>query len=412
MSRYNLISDIAIFPNDGRNTVLIDRIEVRYMVRRCTAHPLQTQDALRSTTDLGLNYTVPLRHRHTQLGWEIRWTWAGVDYEYHVPKYRTNGMYSIWLTTVFNPLRMLRSELSRWERALHDAPPDAKTNMLDPRAVPPEVAHQRVIERVTTVVSQRMQEFIMATRSIFGVALTATDVITKAAQIELAWDRACDAANTAMHALAAAWLATIPRARKRYPLGTAERDPRVELWGDGVLKASFRKGWTLKLYALPGGALRYECQLTAASVRLILGRRLRLMAPDELRADLVRVAHRVYGPIVAVQHSLLPSSVPSVVQLLTALVPEGSAPLAMHTAEQLVAFGQVRCNRDTPSVYKTMRRMRARELMVKSAQPGYWVPTPSFALLLQGTVQKCLVLSGQSRNEPHARKRKLKPTST
>jgi hypothetical protein len=87
MSRYNLISDIAVFPNDGRTTVLVDRIEVRYLVRRCTAHPLQTQNELQSTTDLGLNYAVPLRHRHTQLGWEIRWAWAGVDYEYHVPKY-------------------------------------------------------------------------------------------------------------------------------------------------------------------------------------------------------------------------------------------------------------------------------------------------------------------------------------
>jgi hypothetical protein len=165
------------------------------------------------------------------------------------------------------------------------------------------------------------------------------------------------------------------------------------------------------LYVLPGGNLRYECQLTGALVRRILSGKLRLMAPDDLRADLVRLAHRVYGPIVAVQHSLLPSSVPNVVQLLTALVPEGSAALATHIGEQLVAFGQVRCNRDTPSVYKTMRRMRARELMVKSAQPGYWVPTPSFALLLQGAVQKCLALSGQS-SKSNARKRKPDRTST
>lgn len=121
---------------------------------------------------------------------------------------------------------------------------------------------------------------------------------------------------------------------------------------------------------------------------------MRLTNRRALNDHLTRLADRVYGPIVEVQRSLSPLGVPSTEKLLTALVPTASEPLALLIAEQLVAFGRVRCNRDTPSVYKVMRRMRARGLMVMTDQPGFWVPTPSFALLVQAVVRQCLVLSG------------------
>lgn len=394
MHRSSLVSDVAVFPTDGRASVLLDRCELTFWVRRRTAVPRHGPLTLRSTADFGLIHDVALRHRRTRDGWIIRWTHAAVSFEFLVPTHPTRGMYSVRMMTVFNPLRMLRAKLSRRERALHRAPPDAKDNMLDPRAVPPEVAHQRVVKLVPRIVRRLRGQFIAIMRCLFAVDLIESEVSLTASQIELAWDRACDSSHTAIHAFTPAWLGTIPRARKRFRFGREEDDPHVELLGEGVLKASFRKGWVLKMYGLPGGALRFECLLTAKAGRSILGEQMQLTSRRALDEHLARLADRVYGPIVEVQQSLSPSDVPSAEQLLTALVPTASESLALHIAEQLVAFGRVRCNRDTPSVYKAMCRMRARGLMEKSSQPGHWGPTPSFALLVQSVMRQCLVLSG------------------
>lgn len=400
MDRSRLVHALAVFPDDGSSSVLLDRMVVTFSARRCVATTKLTHAALHSTLDLGLDYDAPLRHQFTRRAWIIRWRWEGVHFEYRIPKRKSRGMYTIRLRIVFNPLRMLRARASRRERRLHSAAPDAKDNVLDPRAVPPEVAHRRVTELVPSVVRPRLRDFIEVTLRVLGAEVAEHDVYVTASQIELPWDRACDAAHTAIHAFSPAWCATIPRARKRYGIGRKERSPYVELWGAGILKAAFRQGWVLKLYPVPGGILRYECQLTKKVVRAILGRPLCLLDAEGLRRDLVELARRVYGPIVDVQRSLEPARVPSVETLFTAFVPRASAPLARLIAGQLIAFGQVECNRSTPSVYKVMRRMRTDGLMEKSTAPGFWVPTPSFALTLQAGIRQCLILMGRKARTP------------
>lgn len=413
MHRLSLIDVLRVFPDDGSITVLLDRMVVTYWRRTCSMEPLRAWHELRSTTDLGLGYGVPVRRKDSREAWEIHWRCAGCRFRLCIPKHRTRGLYTTKLQIEFNPLRVLRQQLSPQERRLHLGPADAKDNMLDPRVVRPEEAHRRVVQLVPAMVLEGRRDFIAIVRGLFGSVISEEEVRITPSQVEFAWDRPCDAPNTAMHAMSPAWLATVPQARKRYRIGREEEDPCVELGGHGVMKASFRRGWVLKLYPLPTAALRYESQLTARVIREILGRGFCLIDEKQLQIDLAEISQAVYGPIVEVQRSMEPSRIPSAEQVLTALAPMNSQPLAGLIAGQLVTWGKVRCNRSTPSVYKVVRRMRDLELMQKSKERGYWEPMPSFALLVQAVVRQCIVLTGRTRRRPGAcRVRARRPART
>lgn len=396
VDRAALLGEIAVFPPTGEETVLLDRTTVMFSVRRRTAACTRPPHELRTTEDVGLGYRKRLKHARSHGRWSVHWDRNSEHFELQVDTYPRNGLYGIKLHVTFNPLRRIRLRLTPAEEAEHRGPPDAKDNVVEPRAVAPEIVHARVVRLIPRLVRMQRAAFRRILRTQFDAQVAPEAVAITATQMELAWDRACNAPATALHAFTPAWLGTMPIARNRYVIGEEAGEPYMELWGIGVLKGHFRNGWNLKLYSAGSHVLRYECQLTSPLVRTVLGRRLRLTDQRALRGDLCTLANHVYPPMWDVQQSLDLTAVPNAAELLTALLPTQSHPLGLHIANQLLAFGQVRCHRGTPSVYKVLCRMRDRGL-VRPVSPGYWGPEPGFAALLQALVRQCRVLAGKKK---------------
>ena len=218
-------------------------------------------------------------------------------------------------------------------------------------------------------VREHTDDYCAIVRCLWGIELTPPEVLVSVNVIELAWDAVAPGqASLTASLFWDAWKRSFRGGRQVFDL------KRLEFHADGMLKALGEADEILKLYAKSEDLVRFEAQLTKATAKKILGRRLDPTDSGAFRRGLSVTANEIYKCLVEVQALAVQPQAPNPLLAASGI---GANPAARFVLVQLLQFGLVKVHGQAE--YKALRDLRARGLVRIGLGKGNWSLTDDAA---------------------------------
>lgn len=269
-----------------------------------------------------------------------------------------------------NPLRALARRYTEQGRVRPYVGEEKRNdNFVPPHSVAPVQVSRDTFAFIQQLVNERVDAYCRDYEVLLGRPVARDQIRVTIKEIELTWDRTCEAASFAPIAFWKPW---------QLRFGDSTFNARGPF-----LTAMVAKGERYKLYAKAHRVLRFEACLSRSHARRLLGHRLDPREPCAFEADLRRLAELLYPQILDVQEEVVPQWIVDFRPALNAVLRSRAKPV-LRVLEGFLSSGRFKKGARDESAGRLLRFLKAAGLaeQVRGGK-GLWAPRKELELLLR-----------------------------
>ncbi len=362
---------LQVFGADGSETVTIDRI----VLVLSPMHPVSRGSIQRDRIKAkGSHWALNHGARMGRVGGRRCFLWTeqgGISVQQYVGDW-LQGDRRVRVSQVVeaNPLRALARRYTEQGRVRpYLGEEKRKDNFVPPHSVAPAEVSRDTFAFLQQLVNERVDAYCRDYELLLGRPVARDQIRVTIKEIELTWDRTCEAASFAPIAFWKPW-------QLRFGDSTfSARGP--------FLTAMAAKGERYKLYAKAPRVLRFEACLSGSRARRLLGHRLDTREPHAFEADLRHLAELLYPQILAVQEEVVPQWVVDFRPAISAVLRSHAKPV-LRVLEGFLSGGCFKKGKRDESAGRLLRFLDAAGLVEKvRGAKGIWAPRRELELLLR-----------------------------